>query len=1576
MTSEKGEKSRREKPRLSRPLRWGIFIILIFLTFLNIYFHYRQIILQRALPYISTMIKQYAADELDASIEWDSVEITRFGQVVFTGIVFRLEGTEEPLAVVDRVAIAIDEKKMLQSGGQPLRAIRRINIRGMHLKISRDESGKFNVAGFFKKGKAFDPEAFPLRCALKFSRCSIEYTDSTLPLKNTDSISVTDFRGGIDLRDISDVKIGLLCDIPPYTSRQVALRGTASLVKSQVDISVAGEIDSAQVMDALRIEGFDADVSGKVRVGLNSKGSYADGYFPLLPKGVFTIKDGSVGLPFLYDILTDINGALNIAFSDNPNDPWGRVHSEGIKITYGKTTSGVCDFRAGWAGEFAYALDLDVEKLNISSLGPYIPASMARYASAAGSVDASLSVLGTEDGPAVKAHVTPREDFSILGIPLDKGSVAFSYRDSRLFIEDASLSSPGGASLAGRGFIKLDDLSASSFECSFSGVPLDAAPKFLPAVENWELAGTIDGAVAYSTEGHPKAFDIRLVTDGIESTHGEINSGIATLRVSRKGLWIDGAAVEAFGGWITAAEDSDGRTRFAASGVDGDVVLQAFGVEGVSVGTIDAVGDAVIRAGDFETDMEFSLADISYRELGIESISGGLSIQPDSATFHDVKLVGKNEELVELNGNVPLDGRDDMKLALTMREFDFGKLIPGRDGPPLTHTNASVEITGTKDDLNLSARVYEHDMNLLGNMAYTCDASCVGQCTTGDERATEGEIVLGGKISLGHTGDGGFNLGQVELKDVSVTGAICIGPHPTGLPKPSEYKHLLLGSTEPVSRASNGAIKINGVVAVDARLNGLLTEPSGDINLSAPKLKLGLQEVSDFRLGIAAAGPSSYAVDGRWSYPAGGSIALSGPAGWDMESRTGFVALDLDVSSAPVNEVFAFAGLDISEFAAGAFDGGGRITGPIGDLSFSEFRMDVSEGSRLLGMSVDEGRIEFGLSNGILSLDSFKVVSKERLDGGRCIITGSGELYIEEAGVLPQAHLTASVDDYRLEDLRTALNFDIPLGGRLDTDISYDEQARTWNIDSFKLSGLMLGTRKLPELEAGFVFNPLAGRIEVTRLRMNDGFGGWVEASGYATLGTLTALFSPDMRKDLRYQRLGLDFTGKDFDLGSLAGILPNLVQFGGKLNGIDLHITEKPTLPAIDGTINLSLGPIKFGNFLIADEISTYSGNGLTWRDGVLESDGDIYIKRGDAYMNLVGDLDLRPLNPLVQYEKRYEAPPDNEILLAMSTDTPLTLEGTGFSFRVIPEGLTMGITGGKKEVNGKEIAGGVLNVRGVLNVLSGTLDASRIQIPVATSGVAPAVNYDISVKLGKGVRLKAGNGFNATLESSELNLSGTPLTPKLAGRVEISGGEINFASRTFTLQRGSEVTFNPLFGINPFLKAEAEIYISQHPKAEPGAEPLIINAKIESFLTDLQKGIKFTSNYPYSNNELLAILGYQEVFLALEEGGFSGAFTSGLYIYPTELVSRYVRDLAGFTRFDLTFTPEDDFVIDLETKMFFDNLLLNYTQTFGQGTNYVWGVKYRFRPRSYAGFKYYDLDLRDRHDWVYYVEYLLPLK
>ena len=768
------------------------------------------------------------------------------------------------------------------------------------------------------------------------------------------------------------------------------------------------------------------------------------------------------------------------------------------------------------------------------------------------------------------------------------------------------------------------------------------------------------------------------------------------------------------------------------------------------------------------------------------------------------------------------------------------------------------------------------------------------------------------------------------------------------------------------------------MVGIDGLFNGTIDELVGDISLNSPFLKFGLQEIKDFRMELKAQEPASYAIDGEWRYGSGGKMLLNGPVGWDSEQKTFVVDLGLDVEAAPIDEVLALAGLDIADLAEGMFDGEGRIFGSLGDIELSEFKMDAREGSRLLGMSLQEGHMEFGLAGGILNLADFTILSHERTTGDRCTIGGSGALYLEESALLPQAQLSASVVDYRLEDLQSVFNMDIPLIGKLDADVSIEQGDQTTLVYEVRLSDLSYKGKRLPALNAKFSFDPIFGRMYLTKLEIDDGVGGWLEIKGYVTLGIWGALFNKEFR-DLKYERINLDITGENFDLGFLAAGLPETVKFNGSLESVNLHIEGKPTVPSIDGTLKPAIGPIVLGDFVLIDEITTRSDEGLHWESGeerkewkgwkecLLKTGDDFYIRRGNAIANITGDIDLRTLSPLSRYESSYTPPQDNRLYIDMTTTEPLVLESTGFNFDVVPQDFRIGIT-----QDG-------LNVSGRLNILAGTLDAFQISLGDGGKVQRMPVNYNITVALSRGCRLRAGGLLEATLQSGNVNLSGSPLAPRLSGRALIASGKLNILSHTFNLLPGATVSFTPLFGANPYLKAEAEAVITQHPKAQTGAEPLIINALVESFLLDIQEdkgGIKLTSNYPaYSRNELVAIISYGEIFQTFEEEGISGAFTSGLYQYPAGLISRYVRDLADFNRFELTLYPDDRFQIDLEKELFLDDLFLTYIQTFGEGTNYVLGSKYRFRSRSYAGFRYENLDSQDKQDWFYFLEYVLPI-
>lgn len=1574
MTAESKDIKPRVRPKLNRPLRWGVFLLLIILTLVNIYFHFRRTILQKALPYITSQIKKYADEELDADIDWESAEIDVWGRVVFNDLGLIIKGETESTAFAKRITVSVDEKNILSRRGEPAGLIKAIIIDGLHVSISRDAEGKLNLSSLFKPGKEpFKPEEFQLRARLKLNNCSVDYTDTQLFGTDVGMLRVTNLRGGIDLREISDVQLALIWDIEDISTRPVTLKARSNLLESSIDISLAGEADIAQLAQLLNIEMQGSEVMGKVGFGLNSSGTFSDDYLSLLPTGTLTLSGCGFSNPTFNEDIEDIEGTLHLAFGESGISPSVRVHSENISFKYGGSALGSGSIRAGWAGEFAYAFDLDISGLKPASVKSLLPKYVTETLGLRGTIDLSLLVLGTEDGPSFRARVTPAPYMNMLGINFDKGEVRIAYQDGRLLLEEISLASSSGRTVELNGFLKLGPKPEYRIGCSFVNVPVSVASTFYKEAADWPVEGNVSGTLSYAPSGGGHKLDLRVHAGSLETKWGDIGTTVASLTAMPGRFSLDGFAAEAFGGWVSAISGEDGRLRFAASGIDGNLLAGAFGISSdVSIGRFSGTGDLVpdLRRPEFE--MDLAVADIAWRDIHLAGLSGSVSYGPEGLSFQDMKATGDAGGSIELSGNIPFKREQGLQLDVHLRDFDLGKLMFERGGPSLSRTDVSLAVSGSLDDLSFEASLTEKGISILGNSIYTCDP---GTVYTWNARETEdgppvGEVNIKGKAKIKLLGEGNSSsaFSVLEFADLSITGAVFVGPQPTGLQKPVQYRHILEGGFPSKGhKAKAGGLGINGVIAIDGRFEGPVGELVGDVTLSSPSLKFGLQEIKDLRMELKAGGSTSYILNGGWKYGARGKMVLNGPAGWDSEQGAFVVDLSLELEKAPIDEVLALAGLDVSTFAEGLFDGGGRISGPIGDIALNEFKINAGEGSRLLGMSLQEGRIEFNLSKGILNLTDFEIISHERAGGGRCTIGGSGHLYLEETGLLPQAQLSANIVDYRLEDLQNVFGVDFPLIGKLDADISFEGGDMLKLVYEVRLSELAYKGHLLPALDAKFSIDPIFGRLELTKLSFYDGMGGWIDISGWVTLGILNALINDEMRRDLRYQLINLDITGENFDLAFLAGNLPEGSTFEGKLESVNLHLEGKPAAPSIDGTLKPALGPIILGGFVVADKITTHSGQGLVWEDGILKTDGDFYIRRGEAIANIVGDIDLRPLSPLIQYDTSYKPRPGNYVTVEMNSPDPLHLEGTGFDFKVVPENLRIGITGTGLDVNGR------------INVLSGYLDAFQIKLGEGVKAQVP-VNYDITVAFGQGCRLKAGGLLEAVLTASEVHLSGSPLAPRLSGRVRIEGGKLNFLSRTFKLQPGAEASFTPLFGANPHLKAEAEAVITQHPKAQTGAEPLVITASVDSFLLDIEKdagGIKLSSNYPsYSRNELLSILSYGEIFEAFEEEGFSSAFTSGLYHYPAGLISRYVRDIADFDRFELTLYPDDRFVIDLEKEMFFDNFILTYNQTFGEGTNYILGTKYRLQPRSYAGFRYENLDFQDRQHWYYFLEYVMPIK
>jgi len=1585
MAAERRDNKPRGKPKLHRPLRWGIFLLLIVLTVANIYFHFRRTILKRALPYITAQIEKYSDEELGADIKWDSAGIDAWGKIVFEGIEFTIKGDSRPLASADTIILGVDEKNILSRRADPLGLLQMIIIDGMRLRIARAADGKLNLSSLFKPGdKPFEPEKFMFRPRIKLKNCLVEYLDPGLFKSNDGRLDATGIRGGIDLRILSDIQLALLFDIPGISTKTVTLKGRSNLLEDKLEASLASEAGIDKLITLFGVETEGMEIDGRLAIGLHSSGSIIENPISLLPEGEATISEGSFSHPGFNEEFHEIQGTFHLGIGDVVPDASATVHANGVGFEYGDSANGTANIRAGWAGEFAYAVELDISGFDLGSVRSLLPDVVCTKYGLQGTVDASLKLLRDEDGLSLITRLIPAPQIGVLGMRFNSGVAKLSYHDKRLLFEKVSLSSTTGRSIDLNGFMDFRGKSEYRLAGSFNEVPISTVSTFYKAAEDWPVDGEISGALSYVPSGVKHKLDLRIHTDKIKTEWGDVGATVGAITVSPDGWTVDGLASEAFGGWISAMSDAEGGVRFALSGIEGDLIADAVGLEGIfGMGELNAQGVALFDPAQPEFEIDLAATDLSWRGLNLHSLSGGIDFGADGLTLRDVKASGDGGEFIEFNGHIPSNG--DVNIVADIRDFDIGSLMEDYDEQLLSRTDMHLALSGPSDNLSLEASIKERDINLLGNLVYTCDPEY--DRTTVMESDDEGgprigEIKAVGKVRLGAKTDDGNPLqclACMEFSDMSISGAVSFGPYPTGLPKPVEYRHVLVGGLPAGSKKSaHGGLKISGVVGIQGLLNGKINELVGDISLSSPSLKFGLQEIKDFRMKLKAQEPASYALDGEWRYGSGGKMLLGGPAGWDSEQKTFVVDLGLDVEAAPIDEVLALAGLDIGEYGKGMFDGEGRIFGPLGDIELSDFKMDAREGSRLFGMSLQEGHMEFGLAGGILNLADFTILSHERTTGDRCTIGGSGELYLEESSLLPQAQLSANIAGYRLEDLQSVFSFDFPLTGKLDADISIEQGGMAKLVYEMRLNELSYKGKSLPAINAKFSFDPIGGRMDLSKLGIEDGLGGWLDIKGYITLGILGALFNKEFR-DLKYERINLDITGENFDLGFLAAGLPETVKFNGSLESVNLHIEGKPTVPSIDGTLKPAIGPIVFGDFVLIDEITTRSDEGLHWESGeerkerkgwkdcLLKTGDDFYIRRGNAIANITGDIDLRTLSPLSRYESSYTPPQDNRLYIDMGTSEPLVLESTGFNFDVLPQDFRIGITQDGLDVNGR------------LNILAGTLDAFQIKLGEGGKAQVP-VNYNITVALSQGCRLRAGGLLEAVLQSGNVNLSGSPLAPRLSGRALIASGKLNILSHTFNLQSGATVSFTPLFGANPYLKAEAEAVITQHPKAQTGAEPLIINASVESFLLDIQEdkgGIKLTSNYPaYSRNELVAIISYGEIFQTFEEEGISGAFTSGLYQYPAGLISRYVRDLADFNRFELTLYPDDRFQIDLEKELFLDDLFLTYNQTFGEGTNYILGSKYRFRSRSYAGFRYENLDSQDKQDWFYFLEYLIPIK
>ena len=129
------------------------------------------------------------------------------------------------------------------------------------------------------------------------------------------------------------------------------------------------------------------------------------------------------------------------------------------------------------------------------------------------------------------------------------------------------------------------------------------------------------------------------------------------------------------------------------------------------------------------------------------------------------------------------------------------------------------------------------------------------------------------------------------------------------------------------------------------------------------------------------------------------------------------------------------------------------------------------------------------------------------------------------------------------------------------------------------------------------------------------------------------------------------------------------------------------------------------------------------------------------------------------------------------------------------------------------------------------------------SSASTLPDVGFDVGVSLTRDVRIQSGPVDIGT--TGMARLGGTLAEPTLAGRFTATDGTVSLY-RTFTVQNGSAVSFNPSDGITPSVDATAVTNVP-----DPPTDVLL---RITGLSTHLQ--LAFSSQPTYSQEQILGLL------------------------------------------------------------------------------------------------------------------------
>jgi len=402
---------------------------------------------------------------------------------------------------------------------------------------------------------------------------------------------------------------------------------------------------------------------------------------------------------------------------------------------------------------------------------------------------------------------------------------------------------------------------------------------------------------------------------------------------------------------------------------------------------------------------------------------------------------------------------------------------------------------------------------------------------------------------------------------------------------------------------------------------------------------------------------------------------------------------------------------------------------------------------------------------------------------------------------------------------------------------------------------------------------------------------------------------------------LAFHLTAEEIELGQFTAFFPKGTQAAGVLNG-GVGLVGTLAQPGLSGTLALSNGSFEGPQLRskVTDAVGqlTFAGSSATLHDTRATVGGGTITATGSASVpslrrpahDLSGRLLLAFDNPVLDAPQYLRGRVNGNLVIARAVDSPLDVSGKlAFTSTRVP--------------------------------LSAVFNPNA---PKATATSAPLpVTFNLDVAVDRDVRLQGGPAdVGAT---GNLHVGGTLATPTVAGQLEsVGGGTLSFY-RTFRVQDGSTLYFDPSDGVIPTADVTATTTVP-NPQTD-------VTLHVTGRTTQLN--VALASNPAYDQSQILGLLvgaqtlgavsgvasstsggAQQNPFQSLASGELGTLLTQNIL----EPFSSQLGGALGLSNLAVNFAPGGSFDVGAK-KRIFKNVSVVFADTFSYPQRQSIGVQ-----------------------------------